>query len=82
MFTRIEELIGRDKLLKIMRSKILLVGVGGVGGTCLETLVRSGFMDITIIDHDLFEDSNLNRQLLQRNPSLCIVGMDFFCLKK
>lgn len=64
MFDRLEKLIGNVNLDKIKASKVLLVGVGGVGGICLESLVRSGFNDITVVDYDTFEESNLNRQLL------------------
>ncbi len=64
MFDRLEKLIGKAKLDEIKASNVLLVGVGGVGGTCLETLVRSGFNSITVADYDRFEESNLNRQIL------------------
>ena len=64
MFDRLEKLIGKAKLDEIKASNVLLVGVGGVGGTCLETLVRSGFNSITVVDYDRFEESNLNRQIL------------------
>ncbi len=64
MFERLELLIGKEALEKIVRVNILLVGVGGVGGTCLEALVRSGVQNITIIDGDNFQVSNLNRQIL------------------
>lgn len=64
MFERLELLIGKEALEKIGRVNILLVGVGGVGGTCLEALVRSGIKNITIIDGDNFQVSNLNRQIL------------------
>ncbi len=64
MFERLELLIGKDALDKISKVNILLVGVGGVGGTCLEALVRSGVQNITIIDGDDFQVSNLNRQIL------------------
>jgi tRNA A37 threonylcarbamoyladenosine dehydratase len=47
--------------------KILLLGVGGVGGFCLDCLSRSGIKDITIIDFDSFEVSNQNRQLGSQN---------------
>ena len=63
MFERLELLIGKEALEKIGRVNILLVGVGGVGGTCLEALVRSGVQNITIIDGDNFQVSNLNRQI-------------------
>ena len=46
MFDRLLELISIDDIRKIEKAKILLVGVGGVGGYALESLVRSGFKDI------------------------------------
>lgn len=64
MFERIIPLIKEENLIKIQKTKIILIGVGGVGGTALETLVRSGFQNLTIIDHDIFEESNLNRQIM------------------
>lgn len=64
MFDRIKSLIGEDKLKKISDIKVLLVGLGGVGGTALEALVRSGICNITVVDKDIFEESNLNRQIL------------------
>lgn len=67
MFERVIPLIKEDNLKKFQNTKIILIGVGGVGGTVLETLVRSGFLNITIIDHDTFEESNLNRQILMLN---------------
>jgi tRNA A37 threonylcarbamoyladenosine dehydratase len=44
--------------------KIILLGVGGVGGICLDCLYRSGITDITIVDFDRFDKSNQNRQIL------------------
>lgn len=64
MYERIIKLIGEENFEKIKNTKILLVGVGGVGGFAFETLIRSGFQDITIIDKDIVELSNLNRQLV------------------
>lgn len=48
---------------KLQGAKVLLLGVGGVGGFCLDCLFRSGITDITIVDFDTFEESNQNRQL-------------------
>ncbi len=64
MYDRIINLIGNDKFNMIKSTKILLVGVGGVGGFAFEGLIRSGFEDITIIDNDKIEITNLNRQLI------------------
>ncbi len=64
MYERIINLIGKDNFKKIQNAKILLVGVGGVGSFVYTSLIRSGFIDITIIDHDKVEITNLNRQLV------------------
>lgn len=70
MFDRLINLIGIDNLNKIKNSRILLVGVGGVGGFTLEALVRSGIKNITIIDGDVIAKSNLNRQIITSNNNI------------
>ena len=62
MFDRLELLIGKENLEKIKSKNILVVGCGGVGGSAIISLVRSGIMNITIIDYDKVVESNLNRQ--------------------
>lgn len=47
----------------IRTSKVAVLGVGGLGGTVAENLVRAGCQDIVIADKDTFDASNLNRQL-------------------
>ena len=59
---RIKQLLG-DDFKRIQNAKILLLGVGGVGGFCLDCLVRSGIADITIVDYDTYDESNQNRQM-------------------
>ena len=61
-FARIRTLL-KDDFQKIQSSKILLLGVGGVGGFCLDALYRSGVKDITIVDFDTFDITNQNRQI-------------------
>lgn len=62
-YDRIKLLLG-DEFPKLTDAKILLLGVGGVGGFCLDCLLRSGVSDITIVDFDTFDETNQNRQLL------------------
>ena len=52
MYERTLALIGEDNLNKIKRKNILVLGTGGVGGYAIETLVRSGIQNITIVDYD------------------------------
>lgn len=57
-------LVGEDAIKNISSKIILVVGLGGVGGTCLEALARSGFKHFIIVDHDKVDVTNLNRQIL------------------
>ena len=61
---RTSVLLKPGMLSEIESSKVLLVGVGGVGASVLNNLVRLGFIDITIIDDDIVSPSNINRQIL------------------
>ena len=63
MFERFELLVG-DKINDIKSKKVLIIGVGGVGSYTVESLVRSGISNITIIDNDIIDITNLNRQLM------------------
>ena len=62
MFDRLKLLIGEENLNKIKNNKVLIVGVGGVGGECALSLIRSGIENIVIIDYDTVDITNLNRQ--------------------
>lgn len=70
MFERLIGLIGEEKLKEIERKKVLLIGVGGVGSYALEALIRNGFFDITIVDFDIIDLSNLNRQLITDSTNI------------
>lgn len=61
---RLELLIGKENVERIKKLNILLVGIGGVGGYTFESLVRCGLENITIIDYDKVDETNLNRQIL------------------
>ena len=61
---RSKQLFGEDKIKTLEEKVILVIGVGGVGGTALEALARSGFKKFILIDSDVVDSSNLNRQIL------------------
>ena len=48
---------------RLARQRVILFGVGGVGGWCAESLVRSGIRHLTLVDSDCVNASNLNRQV-------------------
>ena len=56
--------IGIENINKLLKSKVLLIGLGGVGGSAFETLIRNGIGTIYVCDFDVFEITNLNRQTL------------------
>ena len=62
-FNRVELLLGKEALEKILSKRVILFGVGGVGSWCAEALVRSGIKYLTIVDPDYVNASNINRQL-------------------
>ncbi len=63
-FQRTEQLIGADNLRRLQTARVILFGVGGVGGWCAEALVRTGIQHLTIVDFDVVAESNLNRQVV------------------
>lgn len=69
-FSRILQLINDDDFAKVKEAKLIIFGVGGVGGQALESLVRSGFFAFTIVDRDVVEESNLNRQVIATSKNI------------
>ncbi len=69
-FSREIKLIGKENFDKLKNAKVILFGVGGVGGYVLESLVRCGVGQITIVDFDIVAESNLNRQIIALNSTI------------
>ena len=69
-FTRTIGLIGEEGFDKLQSSHVLVCGLGGVGGTALEALSRSGIGNFTLIDFDVVDPSNLNRQILYKQEDI------------
>lgn len=70
--TRFEWLVGKDKAALLGEKRVLLFGCGGVGSFAMEALVRSGIGHIIIVDGDVVDITNLNRQLVATHDT---VGM-------
>lgn len=63
-FERLKLLIGQDNINKIKNKKILILGLGGVGGHAAISLIRSGIENITLVDFDKVDITNINRQII------------------
>ncbi len=74
--TRNELLYGKEAVSALKDKKVLLFGLGGVGGYVLETLVRSGVEHFAVVDHDTFSLSNLNRQILSSYDNIGMLKVD------
>ncbi len=70
IFARSIGLLGEDIFNKIQNKIIAVYGLGGVGGTALEALARTGFKRFVIIDMDKVDPSNLNRQILYTSKDI------------
>ena len=62
--------LSKDNMEKLAGSKVLIVGCGGLGGNIIEHLARAGVGSITAVDGDVFEESNLNRQILSLSDNI------------
>jgi len=61
---RTELLIGSDNIEKLKKSNVIVFGLGGVGGATVEALVRAGIGNLSIVDFDTVDKTNLNRQII------------------
>ncbi len=63
-YTRNIPALTEDECLQLAEKKVCVIGCGGLGGNILEQLARIGIGMITAVDGDVFDESNLNRQIL------------------
>ena len=68
--SRTEALIGKTGVDALARSSVLVCGLGGVGGYALEALARAGVGRLGLLDGDVVDGSNLNRQILATERSV------------
>ena len=64
IFNRSEMLLGSRTMEAMSQARVIVVGVGGVGSWCAESLIRTGLVHLTIVDSDTVCTSNINRQLM------------------
>ena len=62
-YDRTKKLFGENTFEKFKDVKLILLGVGGVGSFALDALYNTGITNITIVDFDTYEESNMNRQM-------------------
>lgn len=67
---RTEALIGKENITKLQNSNVIVFGLGGVGSYVVEGLVRSGIQNICIVDKDIVDITNINRQLIADSETI------------
>lgn len=69
-FQRTEILINQENLNILQNSHVAIFGIGGVGSYVVESLVRSGIGEITIVDFDIVDITNINRQIIALHSTI------------
>lgn len=69
-FERLRLQVKDENLEKIKNTSVLIIGLGGVGSYALESLVRSGIGTLIIVDNDVIDITNLNRQMMSLNSNI------------
>jgi len=75
-FYRTELLIGSENLNKLKKLHIIVFGVGGVGSYASEALIRAGIGKLTIVDNDIVNITNINRQLIATHETIGMNKVD------
>ena len=69
-FSRSTRILGQERLEKLNNSSVIVFGVGGVGGAVLEALVRGGVGTVGVVDKDIIDITNLNRQIIATDANI------------
>ena len=69
-FSRTAMLFGEEKIEILKNSRVIVFGIGGVGGYCAEALVRAGIGTIGLVDNDKITPSNINRQIIATHKTV------------
>lgn len=76
IFQRAEQLLGSDNMERIAQQRVIIFGIGGVGSWCAEALVRTGVRKLTIVDFDVVDVTNINRQLMATTETVGKIKVD------
>ncbi|MDU5185057.1 MAG: tRNA threonylcarbamoyladenosine dehydratase [Peptoniphilus harei] len=74
--SRTERMIPKEDVEKINDKSVIVFGLGGVGGSCVEALVRAGIGEIGLVDGDEYEITNINRQAFATTKTLGMRKVD------
>ena len=77
-FERLERLVGKDKVDSLKNKCIMIVGLGGVGGYTVEALARSNIGSLILVDYDVVDETNINRQIIALESTIGKKKTDVF----
>lgn len=69
-YRRIIQLLGKRKFARLQHSRVTIVGLGAVGGHVMEAMTRAGVGSFRLVDFDVLQPSNINRQILALTTNL------------
>lgn len=75
-FSRFEKVIGESNFSLISDKCVLVLGVGGVGGYVCEALARSGIGSLILVDYDVVDETNINRQIIALDSTIGLKKVD------
>lgn len=67
---RLERLLGSERVQELASTRIMVIGIGGVGSNCVEALARGGAGELVLVDDDRLQRSNVNRQAIAFESTL------------
>ena len=78
IFNRFTMMLSNEEVEKLFSARIIVFGIGGVGGALAQMLVRSGIQTIGIVDFDIVDTTNINRQLVANVNNIGKLKVDEF----
>lgn len=75
-FSRSERVLGKNAIEKLKNSSVIVFGIGGVGGAAVEALARGGVGSISVVDKDVVDVTNINRQIIATDETVGLKKTD------